>query len=129
MSAKLGLLCIQLGMHKVSIILSTQLFAIQGCLSTEVNRRTVRIVHYVCMLVRAVRRDSTVHEDTCSVQVNNQFPTDIGAKKDHPLEVSMEYPWSPADTCGASYLVYHLIGKLPVVSGCLIESHSFEVVC
>ena len=70
MSAKLGSLsvaCVQLGLRKLSVRLSSRVSTIQGLLSIEVNGRTVgtfRIVRYI-MGVRfsgvSVKRGSTVN--------------------------------------------------------------------
>ena len=69
MSAKLGLLsiaCIQLGPRKLSVIRSSGVLLFRGCLSIEVNGRTVgtfRIVRYivgVCFSRVFVKRGSTV---------------------------------------------------------------------
>ena len=73
MSAKSGLLstaCVQLGLRNLSVIRSSRVSAIQGCLSVEVNGRAVgtfRIVRYI-VGVRysgvSVKWGSTVYTQT-----------------------------------------------------------------
>ena len=56
MSGSLSIVCVQLGLRKLSVIRSSGVSAIQGCLSIEVNGRTVgtfRIVHYIISWVSA----------------------------------------------------------------------------
>ena len=70
MSAKSGSLsiaCVQLGPRKLSVIQSSEVSAIQGCLNIEVNGRAIGTFRIVCYIVGvrysgvSVKRGSTVY--------------------------------------------------------------------